>query len=141
MSKRNKNDAMALRVVKSQDEARFTLGLVYRADVAPGMGADGFNDLVKAKTLEGACWKFMSEHQDVGLLHADGTSGSGTVVECSISRAPQYTMKASDGSDAVVSPGDWLLGVIWQPAAWRLIKSGAVTGYSFQGSAARRRVR
>ena len=141
MSKSKKSDAMAMRLLKSEGESRFTLGIVYRADTAPGRGADGFNDLLKAETLEAACHRFMAEHQQIGLMHADGTSGMGTVVECSISRAPAYTMKASDGNPVVVSPGDWLLGVIWQPQAWQLIKSGAVTGYSFQGSAARRRLR
>jgi hypothetical protein len=141
MSKKQKgDDLLAMRMVKSQEEQRLTWGVVYQAGIAPGKGADGFNDLAKAQTLEDACHRFMEAHQDVGLWHADGTSGSGRVIECSIHRGPPYVVKAADNSQVTVGTGDWLLAVRWQPQAWELIKSGAVTGYSFQGAAKRRRL-
>lgn len=140
MSKKGEN--LALRLLKSEGAPkRFTWGCVYQANVVPKRGADNFLDVAKAETLEKACWRFMVEHQDVGLLHQDGTSGSGQVVECAIHRGPAYKTTAADGTSVEVNPGDWLLGVVWSPKAWQLITSGRVTGYSFQGSARRRPVR
>jgi hypothetical protein len=137
---KKKSDAMGMLLLKAEPERRVSWGIVYQAGIAPGKGADGYNDLAKAQTLEDACHRFMEAHQDVGLWHADGTSGSGRVIECSIHRGPPYVVKASDNSDVTVGTGDWLLAVRWDPRAWQLIKSGLVTGYSFQGGARRRRL-
>lgn len=144
MSKKRKGDSdlLAMRLVKSSSEQRVSWGIVYRAglDAVPSRGADGFVDVVKAQALESACHQYMEKRQDVGLWHADGTSGSGRVIECSIHRGPPFVVKASDGSSVKVGTGDWLLAVRWDPQAWQLIKSGRVTGYSFQGGARRRRL-
>ena len=136
--KRKSDSALKMALVKSQDERRLTVGVVYAAGKAPGRGADGFNDLAKAQELEDCAHHFMLEHQSVGLMHVDGTSGSGRVVESAIHRGPSYVVKAADGTAVRVGTGDWLLGVIWTPQAWQLIKTGQISGYSFQGAAKRR---
>lgn len=48
-------------------------------------------------------------------------------------------IKAADGSTQTVCDGDWLIGIVWTPETWQLIKSGQVRGVSMQGSAVRRR--
>lgn len=142
MSKKRRKDTdlLAVQLLKGEAEQRISHGVVYQAGVVPQRGADGFIDVAKAQALESACHRFMETRQDVGLWHADGTSGSGRVIECAIHRGPAYVTKASDGSDVRVGSGDWLLTVRWDPQAWELIKRGLVTGYSFQGAARRRRV-
>ena len=47
-------------------------------------------------------------------------------------------MKAADGSDQVVMPGDWLLGVRWDEPTWAGIKDEQWNGLSPQGAARRR---
>ncbi len=60
------------------------------------------------------------------------------MVESHIHRAPKWVLKAADGSKYTVRKGDWLLGVIWTPDTWELIKAGHIRGVSPQGSAQRR---
>lgn len=123
----------ALRVVKAVDERRYTLGLAYpanRPDV--GKAADGHRDFVSAETLEDCAWSFMRKGAPVGLHHADGTEGHGTVVESYIYRAAPWKVK-----DTVIKAGDWLLGVVWDRPTWPLIKSGRLNGFSPQGFASR----
>lgn len=128
-------------VVKSEDESRFTLCVAYpawRADRS--VAADHHRDFVSDAVLEKAAWEYLSKSPKVGLWHSPGrmTEGSGEVVESYIWRADPWLIKAADGSECVVNPGDWLLGILWTPPAWELIKSGQIGGISMQGSATRR---
>ncbi len=128
-----------VRVFKSQPEQRYTLGLAYpanRPDV--GKAADGYRDFVSPDVLEEAAWSFLRKGGRVGLQHMDGTEGHGEVVESYIYRGPAWSMKAADGSDQVVMPGDWLLGVRWDEPTWAGIKDEQWNGLSPQGAARRR---
>jgi hypothetical protein len=126
-------------VIKSQDEQRFTLCVSYPAD-RPDVGTaqDGFRDFASAIAVEKAAWQYLSKTPNVGLHHGQGTDGAGRVVESYIWRADPWVIKAADGSEQTVNPGDWLLGIVWGEDAWAAIKSGDIRGLSPQGRAKRR---
>ena len=126
-------------LVKSVDERRFTLVVGYpalRADQA--QAADGFRDFASPEAVEDAAWNYLQKSPRVGLWHSRGTDGAGTVTESYIYRGPDWHMTAADGSEQVIKAGDWLLGIVWNPETWKLIKNGRIRGVSMQGSAVRR---
>jgi hypothetical protein len=55
------------------------------------------------------------------------------VVESYIYRGPDWQV-----GEQTVRAGDWLVGAIWNPDVWAMIKSGELTGFSFQGRGKRR---
>ena len=123
-------------LVKAVDERRYTLSVAYpadRADVA--VAQDGHRDFASKAAVEEAAWNYLRNGGKVGLMHADGTEGAGERVESYIWPGPDWTT----GSGYVVKQGDWMLGVIWEPEAWELIKAGKIGGVSMQGSARRRK--
>lgn len=114
------------RLVKRADEQRFSLGVAY-----PANSVDAHGEYADAEELEKAAWQFMQDPK-VGIMHRFGTEGAGRVVESYVWRFEKTTIGGQ-----VISPGDWLLGVVWEPQAWALIKSGDLNGFSIQGWAAR----
>lgn len=122
-------------ITKSEDQ-RYTLGVCYPASRKGQVKADFHGDIMTEPELEKSAWGFMSKGADrIGLMHRPGTAGAGRVVESYIYRGPEWKMKDASGNDQVVSPGDWMLGVVWTPDAWQAIKNGQLTGYSLQGAA------
>jgi hypothetical protein len=119
------------------DEQRYVLGIAYQAGPDPKIqrGADGGRDYFSAEELEKAAWKFLAKGREVGLFHADGTTGAADVVESYIYRGPDWDL----GDGTVVKTGDWLIGAVLDEPAWDLYKSGRITGWSPQGAARRRR--
>ncbi|MHB1472401.1 MAG: XkdF-like putative serine protease domain-containing protein [Dermatophilaceae bacterium] len=117
----------------SDGEQRFSLAVAYPAD-----RVDGHGEYASPQTVEKAAWDYLAEHRQVGLFHADGIIGQGTVVESMVWRGPDWALEATDGSTQLIKAGDWLLGTVWEPDAWRLIKSGRVNGMSIQGIASHR---
>ena len=117
-------------------EKQFILGLAYQAGQDPRIakGADGARDFFTADELEKACWSFLPGGAQVGLFHAEGTTGHMTVTESYIYRGPAW----DQGNGVVIKAGDWLIGGICDDIAWQLVKSGKVTGFSPQGVAKRR---
>lgn len=130
-----KSAEVGCQVFKTSDERRYTLGVAYpanRPDV--GKAADGFRDFAGPEALEQAAWSFMRKGARIGLDHAAGTDGAGTVVESYIYRGPDWPQPGG----YVVKAGDWLLGVVWEVQPWQAIKAGQRNGLSPQGSARRR---
>lgn len=125
-------------IAKSEPEMRFVLGLAYQCgpDPAIAKGLDGGRDFFTKAELEKAAHSFMRNGPVGGLFHADGTEGHVTFVESGIHRGPDWDA----GNGLVLKDGDWFLGAICDEAAWGLVKSGRVTGFSPQGIARRRRV-
>jgi hypothetical protein len=126
----------ALTVVKSNDEHRYTLGIAYAANkVDAGVAKDGHRDFVGADALEQCAWNFMMKSREIGIFHSadEAAVGRGDVVESYIWRGDDWEI-----GDTVVKAGDWLLGIQWDEPTWALVKSGAITGLSPQGRAARR---
>lgn len=121
-------------VAKADEERRYTLGVAYpamKADV--GVAMDGRTDFMSAEELEKTAWAWTAKSRQIGLFHADGTEGHGTPVESYIYRGPDWTVEAPDGSTQVIKAGDWLVGTVWDPIAWGLVKKGLLGGYSPQG--------
>ncbi|MEU8920307.1 XkdF-like putative serine protease domain-containing protein [Kitasatospora sp. NPDC048545] len=117
-------------------EQRYVLGIAYQAGPDPRIqkGADGGRDFFTADELEKAAWSFLRDGgSQVGLNHVDGTTGAATVVESYVWRGPDWDL----GDGVVVKAGDWLVGAVLDEPAWRLYKSGRITGFSPQGTARR----
>lgn len=131
-------DIASLSLVKAVEETRYTLGVAYpvnKLDV--GKARDGRRDFASAAVVERACFDWMSKSQDIGLFHESGTEGHGLVVENFIWRWGDFMKDDPDSPWAGVGDGDWLLGVLWDPPAWSLVKDQYVRGYSPQGFAKR----
>lgn len=123
-------------------EQRFLLTIGYQAGPDPRIqrGADGYRDYFTPEELEKAAWSLLrSGNPTCGLFHMDGTEGAAEIVESSIWRADPWLIKAVDGTDVTVNPGDWLVGLLCDEPAWGLYKRGRVAGVSPQGAAKRRR--
>lgn len=120
-------------ILKAQPERRFTLMMAWPAlkpDVAKAQ--DGRRDYARPEVIEATAWAWMAKSRAVGLFHADGTEGHGTVVESYIYRAAPWTVNGQ-----VVKAGDWLVGTVWDDRAWALVRSGLINGMSPQGTAQR----
>ena len=132
-------------LLKSDDERRFTLNVIYpamKADV--GRALDGHRDFARPEVVELACWKYMREYRQVGAFHnaeqaaaAGGalkSDGAADLVECSIYRGPDWEPLPGH----VVKAGDWVGGFIWSPDDWALIKAGKMGEVSVEGGAVRK---
>lgn len=128
------------RVIKAEGERRFTLCVGYPAWRPDTQRAqDGFRDMASDRAVEDAAWSFLAKSPEVGLLHADGSSGAGKVCESYIYRGPSpWVIKSPGGGEHAVCEGDWVLGIIWGPRAWEEIRSGRLRGVSLQGHGERR---
>jgi hypothetical protein len=132
-AKAKKTPAVRMQILKSNPDRRYTLGVAYYADRADvGTARDGFRDFVSPEVLEKNAWSYLANYRQIGVGH-EGQAGKGTVVESYVYRGPDWKV-----GDDVIKAGDWLVGCIWDPAVWPAVKSGQLTGYSFQGSARRR---
>lgn len=126
-------------VLKSDAPRRYTLSMGYPADTPDHeVARDGHLDFASADAVEKAAWGFLANGGQVGLLHQDGTEGSGQIVESYIYRGPDWLVPAADGSEQVVKAGDWLIGTVWNQDAWAAIEKGELGGTSMQGTAMRR---
>lgn len=112
--------------LKSDDEKRYTLGIVYEPDVVDSQG-----DYATAEDIEKAAWDFMRKSLRLGYMHKDSDNDIGDIVESYI--AP-VDMRIGDN---VVKAGTWLIGVVWSPQYWEKVKSGEITGFSMGGTARR----
>ena len=119
---------------------RYVLGVAYQAGRDPRIrkGADGARDFFTEAELEKAAWQFAKSNMEVGLFHADGTTGSAQVVESYIYRGGDWVIKNVDGEEVVVKSGDWLIGAILDERSWDMYEKGFVTGFSPQGEGRRR---
>ncbi len=124
-------------VVKADEENRFLLLVAYSPNKMPKRGADGYIDIVSAKVLEKACWRFTDNGLKVGLWHEAGQETPGRIVENYIYRGPDWVLKGGGGVEQVIKADDWLVGIICTPRTWNLYKSGRIGGASPQGSAGR----
>lgn len=116
---------------------RYVLGLAYQAGPDPRIikGRDGGRDFFTEVELEKAAWAFMQGPRQVGIGHADGTTGAATVVESYIWRGEPWQL-----GDVIIKSGDWLIGAILDERSWAMAERGLLTGFSPQGVAKRRKV-
>lgn len=129
---------MTTSVIKANAANRYLLVVAYSANSMPARGADKRTDVASPEVLERACWKFALNGFKVGMHHQDGTVGAATVVENFVWRGEPTVFKSPDGSQQVIGPGDWCVGLILSPAAWQEYQRGAIKGASPQGTAKRK---
>lgn len=124
-------------VVKAEEQ-RYTLSVVYPCS-ARGMPEPDFHgDTMSDIELERAAWGFMGRGTDrIGLMHRPGSQGAGRVVESYIWRGESWKMQDAGGAEQEISPGDWVMGIVWTPEAWAAIRGGEITGLSLQGRASK----
>jgi hypothetical protein len=125
-------------VIKADQADRFLLMVSYSPTRMPKRGADGYTDLVSPKVLEETAWGWLGKGGKLGLFHEDGHEAAARCVESSIHRGPDWVIKGPDGTPQTIREGDWLIGAILSPAAWRMYKQGLIAGASPQGRARRR---
>lgn len=136
---KSRSDTTGL-VIKADDSKHFLLTVAYPAwkpDVA--VAADGHIDVAPADVVEKACWSFMRKGARVGMWHEPGNEDAAEVVESYIHRADPWVIKAADGTEQVIMPGDWLVGLKLAPKPWAMYKAGLIGGVSPQGGARRQR--
>jgi hypothetical protein len=129
--------AKPYRVVKQEEEKRYTLGVAYPVDEL-----DSHGDYTDASELEEAAWRFMRQviakgRPGAGTDHAEGTEGAAQVVESYIYRGPDWL---DEEGNLIAKAGDWLVGAVWSEEAWQRVKRGELTGWSIQGLASREEV-
>lgn len=133
-----KSEFAAVNIIKTVPTRRYSLGPAYPAMVAPGTGADGFNDFISEEALERAAWSWMTKSREIGLFHQDGLEGHATVVESYLWRGPDWHVTSPiDGNEYVIKAGTWMLGTIWDEHGWDLVQRGLVNGWSPEGGARR----
>lgn len=139
-------ETISVRVLKADDERRYTLDVAYPADKADvAVALDKHRDFASKAVVEDAAWNYMRDYRQVGMCHTPeqaasvGTEllqqGAAELVESYIYRGPDWRV----ADDVVVKAGDWLVGFVWTPQAWDLIKSGKINGVSVEGGAKRRK--
>jgi hypothetical protein len=142
-------ETIVSRVLKSDEERRYTLNVIYPADKADiGKALDGHRDFASKAVVEDAAWNYMRNHRQVGVAHSPEhaaslgvtfkADGAADLVESYIYRGPDWAIKAADGSEVVIKAGDWLGGFIWPPDEWADIKAGKLGQVSVEGGVTRR---
>lgn len=118
-----------------QPLTRYLLSVAHQAGPDPRIvkGADGGRDFFNEDQLEKAAWRFMQGPMQVGVDHADGTTGIAIPCESYIYRGPDWPQP--DGT--VIKKGDWLLGMRVSEQTYQEAQSGRFGGVSVQGAARR----
>lgn len=119
---------------------RYVLAVAYQPgfDKRIQKGVDGGRDAFTEAELEKAAFSFLaSGNPQIGIGHADGSTGAAQVVESYIYR---NEIPWDIGNGIVVTKGTWLIGAILDPVSWQMALSGRLNGMSPQGTARRQRV-
>lgn len=152
---------MSSRILKRVEPQRYTLGVVYEPDVVDAHGefmvateiekmARGFNRrllgqaaqvtkiLQALEAADAGPVELVLDPEDVakgllGIQHQDWSDDHGEIVESYI--APCDMQIAGEA----VSKGTWLMGVVWGPDNWAKVEKGEIAGYSWGGTAYKRR--
>lgn len=109
------------------DEERFVLGIVLEPETI-----DAQKDIYSANEVRDAAHTFMSDFQNLGLMHREIVTGRVKILESYVAPA-EFTL---DGT--TVKRGTWLLAVrVTDDALWKEIQDGGLTGFSIGGNAVR----
>lgn len=131
-------ETVAGRIFKADGAQRKTWHVFYPADKADvAVAMDGHRDFAGKAAVEKAAHDYLLRHRKVGLMHADGTDGSGDLVESAIHHGPDWVMKAADDSEQRVIDGDWVGAIQWDAPTWERWEKGELRGVSPQGGALR----
>lgn len=133
-------DGMQYVVEKAADEQRYTFGPLY----AP-VRQDAHGEWTDPETLQKAVWDYVRSSDETGrrLNQQHEDSGESTMGEWVEICAWPYetTIKVAKSGeeprDLVMPAGTVYMGVVWDEAAWPLVKSNKITGLSLGGRAVR----
>ena len=115
-------------LVVKDEEKRLVYGIVYEPDVVDTQG-----DYADAEEIEKACHRFMKHYQEIGPRHFE-TDPDLCLVECYIAPC-DFEMAGPYGKQDVMK-GTWVIAVkVESEQVWSDIKSGKLTGFSFEGTA------
>lgn len=118
-----------IEIVKAQkdDDEHYVLGIVLEPNTV-----DAQDDIYSADEVRAAAYKYMAEFQNRGLMHQQIINNKVDILENYIAPS-DFTI-----DDQHVKKGTWLMAVrVKDPALWKQVKEGGLTGFSIGGSANR----
>lgn len=122
-------------VVKASDEElRYTFSPWYVPNTL-----DAHNEWADDKEVQMAFWKYLAlDDRDIRLQHNLDVRAGRWVEGATIPFAFEYEVITPDGPQKLKFPANTpFLGIIWEPWAWKLVKSGAIRGLSIGGKSKR----
>lgn len=130
-----------VRLHKNAEEDRFTLTVLYRAtNDEQNPDIDAHSDFVVSRDIQKAVWNYVdSSDRKIYLQHKrTGNKVAGRWVEIFVwPHEVEAEFKMTDGRirKSLIPANSAWMGVIWEPWAWTMVKSGEITGLSFGGYA------
>jgi hypothetical protein len=122
-------------VSKAEDAKRYTLGAMYIPDQI-----DAHNEWTDSNELQRAVWDYVkSNDRRIRLQHNRDVVAGEWVEVMSFPYELTVPIQSISGIEMnhTYPPNTVFLGVIWEPWAWDLVKSGKILGYSIGGKAER----
>ena len=127
-------DEVTYDVTKSNDEKRYTLGVMY----IPGV-RDSDNEYATADELQRACWDFVAKgNKRIRDTHTEAQIGNLVeLVSWPYETHAEMSLPTGEVVKRRLPPGTVYAGVVWDERVWPLVKSGKLRGYSMGGKAIR----
>lgn len=130
--KKGEMDDSCVRLLIKDDDKRLVYGIVYEPEVVDTQG-----DFANADEIEKAAHRFMEYYQEIGEAHFV-TSKDIKIVECYVAPIDFNAKEAgfTQANGEMIRKGSWVLVVkIYNDTVWEAVKSGELTGFSFEGTA------
>jgi hypothetical protein len=125
----------AYEVSKAEDAKRYTLGAMYIPD-----RIDAHGEWTDSDELQRAVWDYVKTNdRRIRLQHNRDVVAGEWVEVMAFPYELTVPIKTITGIDVnhTYPPNTVFLGVIWEPWAWDLVKTGKILGYSIGGKAER----
>jgi hypothetical protein len=122
-------------VAKATDEElRFTFSPWYVPN-----SLDAHNEWTDDREIQMAFWKYLAlDDRDIRLQHNVDIRAGRWVEGATIPFAFEYDVITPEGPQRMSFPANTpFLGIIWEPWAWAMVKSGAIRGLSIGGKSKR----
>ena len=122
-------------VTKAEGEKRYTLGAMYIPDII-----DAHGEWTDSDELQKAVWDYVRSNDRRIRLQHDREIVAGEWVEVMAFPYPlTVPIQSISGVETnhTYPANTVFLGVIWEPWAWDMVKSGKILGYSIGGKAER----
>lgn len=122
-------------ISKAEGEKRYTLGAMYIPDKL-----DAHGEWTDADELQKAVWDYVrTDDRRIRLQHDRNVVAGEWVEVMAFPYSLTVPIQTPNGAvtDHTYPPNTVFLGVIWEPWAWELVKTGKILGYSIGGKAER----
>lgn len=121
---------------KATTEQRYTLGPLYVPDFV-----DAHGEWTDAESLQAGVWDYVKSGDRRIRLQHNREVVAGEWVECMAwpyeVTVPMTNQETGKATKVTFPPNTVFLGVIWEPWAWELVRTGKLRGYSIGGRAER----